>query len=85
MLLLSQFWSDDTGSVIATEYLILAGIVSAGAVVGLGAVRDATKRQADEFAQQVISINQSYNVPAQSACGAVKAGSQFVHPVNATP
>src|SRR4051812_32343301 len=39
---LKKLWQDDQGSVIAAEYLALAGIVPMGGVAGLDAVRSAT-------------------------------------------
>jgi hypothetical protein len=39
--MLSRLWADDTGSVIATEYTLLCGVVVFGAIPALVAARDA--------------------------------------------
>ena len=66
---LLKLWNDDAGSVIAAEYLALAGIVALGGVSGLEAVRSATVSESQEVANGIRSINQNYRIPtaAQNA------------------
>lgn len=40
MHLFNRLWSDDSGAIIAVEYLLLTGVVVAGVVVGMEQVRD---------------------------------------------
>lgn len=46
-----RLWGDDRGSVIATEYLALAGIVALGDVAGLNSMREATHNEAAEVSK----------------------------------
>lgn len=55
-----EWWRDDTGSVIASEYLLLGVIVVLGALGALTAVRDATSTELRQFAVSIREIrNQS--------------------------
>ena len=64
-----KLWQDDAGSVIATEYLALAGIVALGGVAGLQSLRDATIAESTELANGIRTINQSYQIDGQQGCG----------------
>lgn len=85
MSLLAKFWHDDTGSVIASEYLVLATVVSVSTGIAANAISGAVNEQSNRFTQATIAVNQSYVIPDQSSAGAYKAGSQFTQPINVCP
>jgi hypothetical protein len=58
--LVARLWADDLGSVIASEYLMLGGVVGLGSVAGLSALRDAANHEMEEFGQTVRVVNRSY-------------------------
>jgi hypothetical protein len=58
--LMARLWADDDGSVIASEYLMLGGIVSLGSVAGMTAMRDAANQEMEEFGQTVRVVNRTY-------------------------
>lgn len=72
---LKKLWNDDGGSVIAAEYLALAGIVAMGGVAGLEAVRSATVSEAEETAKSIRTMNQSYRISGAKTQGASAGGS----------
>ena len=73
-----QLWKDDAGSVIATEYLALAGIVVLGGTAGLVSMRDATVAESQETANSIRAMNQSYRAAGSMTKGASTSGSQVV-------
>jgi hypothetical protein len=75
---LLQLWRDDTGSVIAAEYMMLAGIVVLGGATGLAAMRDATVTEGQETAKSIRAMNQSYRVPTTKTDGASTNGAQVI-------
>lgn len=75
MNLLKNLWNDDAGSVIAAEYLSLAGIVALGGVAGLEAVRDATVDESKEVAKSIRAVHQTYYIPGKQTAGASANGS----------
>lgn len=75
---LKKLWHDDQGSVIAAEYLALAGIVAMGGVAGLDAVRSATVAESKELAGSIRSLNQSYRVNGFKTDGASFNGSAAI-------
>jgi Flp pilus assembly pilin Flp len=60
--LIAQFWADEAGAVIATEYLMLGSIVAAGSTTGLVAMRDAMVSEYQEFGDSVKDIRKAYGV-----------------------
>lgn len=70
MTILKQLWNDDTASVIAAEYLALAGIVALGGVAGLTAIRGATVQESQELAKSIQNMNQGYHIQGHGGCGA---------------
>ena len=51
MRALRAFWSDETGGVIAAEYLLLGGVVILGTIPGFLAVRSASNEALAQFGQ----------------------------------
>jgi Flp pilus assembly pilin Flp len=76
--LLKQLWHDDSGSVIAAEYLALAGIVALGGVAGLESMRCATVDEAKEVGNSIRAMNQSYHIPTQKGAAAHAGGSAAI-------
>lgn len=75
---LKNLWIDDSGSVIAAEYLALAGIVALGGVAGLENIRSATVDESKEVANSIRTMNQSYRVNGQQGSGSAVGGSQAI-------
>lgn len=76
--ILRQLWRDDDGSVIAAEYLMLAGVVVLGGFSGVAAVRDATVNEGQETAQSIKTLNQSYRTPTSSSAAATAGGAYVI-------
>jgi len=60
--LITRFWADEAGAVIATEYLMLGSIVAAGSTTGLVSMRDAVVSEYQEFGDSVKDIRKAYGV-----------------------
>jgi hypothetical protein len=73
--LVSRFWSDDCGALIAAEYLFVATILVIGTIVGLAAVRDAVNVELSELANAYLALSQGYTVSGQSGCCSSTDGS----------
>jgi hypothetical protein len=76
--LMRRVWQDDTGALIATEWVFVATILVLGAITGLVAVRQAVISELVEFANAVMSLNQSYSFSGQSNAESSTAGSQYI-------
>lgn len=70
-----KLWHDDSGALIATEWVFVATILVLGAITGLVAVRQAVLSELTEFANAVLALNQSYSFTGQSNCQSSTAGS----------
>ena len=77
-LLMLKLWHDDAGALIATEWVFVATILVLGSITGLVAVRQAVISELVEFANAVMSLNQSYSFSGQSNCESSTAGSQYI-------
>lgn len=73
-----RLWKDDRGSVIAAEYLALAGIVALGGVAGLESMRSATVDEAKEVGNSIRAMNQSYHIKGQTSATATSGGAYAV-------
>lgn len=62
---LIDFWYDDNGSVIASEYLMLASVVALGGFAGLSSVRDAVNDQSNEVSKDIKTIHKVYHLDKQ--------------------
>jgi hypothetical protein len=76
--LMCKLWQDDAGALIATEWVFVATILVLGSITGLVAVRQAVISELVEFANAVMSLNQSYSFSGQSNCESSTAGSQYI-------
>jgi len=70
-----RLWKDESGAVIATEYLMLGSIVAAGAASGMVAMRDSIVDEYKEFGQSTRELRQSYSIPAHHGGAARTDGS----------
>jgi len=75
--LMSKLWHDDAGALIATEWVFVATILVLGAITGLVAVRQAIIVELVDFANAVMSLNQTYSYTGQSNCESSTAGSSY--------
>src|SRR5215471_1689019 len=73
--LFQRLWNDDSGALIATEWVFVATILVLGIITGLVAVRQAVLSELTEFANAVLSLNQSFSFSGQTNCEASTAGS----------
>ena len=79
---LGKLWADDCGALIATEWVFVATILVLGVITGLVAVRNAVLAELIDFANAVISLNQSFSFTGQSNCQSSTAGSSFTDAVD---
>lgn len=76
--LLNNFWDDDCGAVIATEYLMLGTVVGLGGVTGLASMRDAMNQEYKEFGTTIGHVRQDYGLPGSSGSAATQGGTKVV-------
>jgi len=76
--LLMKVWKDDSGALIATEWVFVATILVLGSITGLVMVRQAVLAELQDMAQAIMSLDQSYSFSSQSNCESSTAGSQFI-------
>ena len=65
--LLVQFWIDESGSVLAAEYLLLGSIVAMGSAAGLASVRDSMNDECREWGNSVHETRQQYTQPGMKS------------------
>ena len=75
---LLKMWKDDSGAIIAAEYLFIATILVIGILVGLASVRDAVTNEFAELSNSFLSLSQGYIISGQSGCCAASEGSQAI-------
>jgi Flp pilus assembly pilin Flp len=76
--LISKFWNDDCGALIATEFLFVATILVIGIIVGLANVRDAVNTELAELANAILALSQGYTISGQVGCCSATDGSQAI-------
>jgi hypothetical protein len=74
--LLKNLWNDDTGALIATEYLFVATILVIGTILGLATLRDAVNVELTELSNAILALSQGYSVSGQSQGSNSTDGSQ---------
>ena len=82
--LMLRMWQDDSGALIATEWVFVATILVLSLVVGLKAVESAVEGELIDFANAVGSLNQSFSFGGSSGCCASAAGSAFLETTRRT-
>lgn len=58
--LAARLWSDDTGAIIASEYLFVLTILVIGTIVGLAALREAINTELSEIANAMLALSQGF-------------------------
>ncbi len=76
--LISQLWNDDSGALLAAEYLFIATILVIGIVVGLANVRDAIVNELTELANAYMALSQGYAFSGMVGCASSTMGSEAV-------
>jgi len=72
-----NLWRDDSGAIIATEFIFLASILVIGILAGITAVRDAVNAELADVAKAV-QVDQSYSFSGTRSSCAATAGTTFV-------
>jgi uncharacterized membrane protein len=73
--IIRKMWADDSGAIMATEYIFLITMLIIGTITGLTALRQAVISESVELANAIMSLSQSYSFSGQSFAGAYTAGS----------
>jgi Flp pilus assembly pilin Flp len=60
---LVQLWNDESGAVIATEYLMLGSVVALGTAAGMAEVRDSVIDEYKDMGQSIRETRQGYSIP----------------------
>jgi hypothetical protein len=74
---LMMLWKDDSGALIATEWVFVATILVLGSITGLVMVRQAVLAELQDMANAIMALDQSYSFSSQSNCESSTAGSAF--------
>ena len=72
----AELWADDRG-LVATEYLMLGTMLTAGMASGLAAMRDATTAEMQQYSQSVHAVTQAYRAQALQSLPRVQASHSF--------
>ena len=70
-----QLWNDESGAVVATEYLMLGSIVALGSAAGMAEIRDSMIDEYKDLGQSIRETRQSYSIPGQRGGAAKTSGS----------
>jgi Flp pilus assembly pilin Flp len=76
--LLSKFWNDDNGALIATEYLFVVTILVIGVIVGMTNVRDALIAELTEVGNALLALSQGFTISGTSGGTGSTDGSQAI-------
>ena len=76
--LLSLFWNDDAGAIIAIEFLFFVVIILLGLIVGFVAVRNGVVDELTALANAVDSLGICYSFAGLSNCESSVCGSQVI-------
>src|SRR5262245_10626348 len=80
-----KLWRDDSGALIATEWVFVATILVLGVTAGLVAVNKGVLAELVDLTAGVTSLNQSYSYSGSSNCHASMAGSSWTDAVDSLP
>jgi hypothetical protein len=72
-----QLWADDCG-LVATEYLMVGTMLTAGLAGGLAAMRDAVTAEMQQYSNSVHAVTQAYRVQALQSLPHAQASHSFV-------
>ncbi len=76
--LLTTLWCDDSGAVIATEYLFVVTILVIGIIVGLSNLQTALNIELTEMGNAILALSQGFTISGQAGAGASTDGSQAI-------
>jgi hypothetical protein len=80
--MLTKMWLDDTGVLIATEWVFVGTILILGVITGLVALRQAVIAETTEFAQALMSLSQSFSFSGIGNCESSTGGSAAIDTCN---
>ena len=66
---LMMFWSDERGSLLSSEYVILGTILTLGMIVGISAARDSLVTELEDYAEAILSLNLAGVAPPTGSGG----------------
>lgn len=76
-----RLWKDDCGALISAEWIIVAGILVIGVIVGLTSVRNAVNAELTEFGNALTGLCLNFSFAGQSntctgafTCGGLATG-----------
>ncbi len=75
---LSQMWNDDSGAIIATEYLFVVTILVIGIIVGLSNLRATLNAELTELGNAILALSQGYTIMGEIGANASFDGSQAI-------
>jgi len=70
-----RLWNDESGAVIATEYLMLGSIVALGSASGMAAMRDSVIDEYKDMGQGIHDTRQAYSVKWARGSSSNRGGS----------
>jgi Flp pilus assembly pilin Flp len=73
--LMLKLWKDECGAYILLEWLLLVLFLAIGIITGLTALRQAIITEAEETANAILALNQSFSFSGQINCQSSTAGS----------
>src|SRR5262249_12389782 len=76
--LLNKLWHDDTGAIIAAEFIFTATILVIGLIVGFASVREAVNTELAELANAILALSEGFVISGQSGCCSATDGSQAI-------
>lgn len=59
-----RLWRDESGALLASEYLILGTLLTIGLIVGISSAQTALVTELEDFAQAILGINAGEVGPA---------------------
>ncbi len=57
MKLLSLLWTDERGSLLSSEYILLGSLLTLGLIVGMTAARNTLVTEMEDYAEAIDSLN----------------------------
>jgi Flp pilus assembly pilin Flp len=83
--LIYHLWHDDTGAIIAAEYLFLATILVIGILIGFASIRDSINTEFAELGNGFLALSQGFVLSGQSGCCSLTDGSQSIDTPSLVP
>lgn len=80
--IMNQFWSDESGSVVAAEYLMLGTVVVASSAVGMAEMRNSINDEFREAGRSLREVRQQYSVPPVNTGPAARGGTNVAGPTH---